>query len=118
MAKAYKRFGIIKNDKISCSKYFPVHFSTKSDDFLKLTKYTSISEEQNIIISNEPDTPPGSILDINPKNLGLGFTEAADLEFEFEGEENIRTEALDLEKVIDVDSYHSQPTAFSLISQA
>ena len=116
MAKAYKRFGIIKNDKISCSKYFPVHFSTKSDDFLKLTKYTSISEEQNIIISNEPDTPPGSIMEINQKNVGLGFTEAADLDFEFVGEENLGTDDTDLEKVINVDSYHSQPTAFSLIS--
>jgi hypothetical protein len=55
MAKAFKRFGIIKNDKTSCSKYFPVHFSTKSENFLKLTKYTSISEEQNIIISNKTE---------------------------------------------------------------
>ena len=37
MAKCFKRFGIIKNDKVSCSTYFPVHFSEKSENLLKLT---------------------------------------------------------------------------------
>ena len=78
MAKAYKRFGIIKNDRTSCSKYFPVHFSTKSDNFLNLTKFTTISEEQNIIIGkNYPETikiegkttPPASILEIQLPDL-------------------------------------------------
>lgn len=45
VAKAFKVLGVIENDEISCSKFFPSHFSSKGEDFLNLTKNTTIESE-------------------------------------------------------------------------
>ena len=45
VAKAFKVLGIIENDNLSSSKFFPVHFTKKNDKMLKLTKGTTIDEE-------------------------------------------------------------------------
>ena len=45
VAKAFKVLGVIENDEISCSKFFPSHFSSKGEDFLNLTNNTTIESE-------------------------------------------------------------------------
>ena len=49
-AKAYKVFGIIEDDDISCTQYYPIHFSSKGDEMLKLTRGTFLNEECQIVL--------------------------------------------------------------------
>ena len=36
VAKAFKVIGVIQNDETSCTRFYPKHFSTEGDSFLKL----------------------------------------------------------------------------------
>jgi hypothetical protein len=45
VAKAFKVLGVTINDKKSCGKYYPGHFSIKNDSFLKLNYGTEIQDE-------------------------------------------------------------------------
>ena len=45
VAKAFKILGIIENDGISCSSYFPHHFSAIGEKVLKYTENTKVEEE-------------------------------------------------------------------------
>lgn len=55
VAKACKILGMIENDKTSSSRFHPVHFSTKGQNFLKLTENTKIEEQLQIIINQEAE---------------------------------------------------------------
>jgi hypothetical protein len=48
IAKAFKEFGIMEKDDISCSQYTPHNFSS-SYKGLKLTEGTSIEQEKIIV---------------------------------------------------------------------
>ena len=45
VAKCFKILGIIVNDDIPCSKYFPHHFTALGDDALNLTPETCLGSE-------------------------------------------------------------------------
>ena len=45
VAKAFKVLGVTQNDKKSCAKYFPGHFSIKNDSVLNLNYGTEIQDE-------------------------------------------------------------------------
>ena len=45
VAKAFKVLGVTQNDKKSCGKYYPGHFSIKNDSVLKLNFGTEIQDE-------------------------------------------------------------------------
>ena len=53
VAKAFKVLGVTQNDKTSCAKYYPSHFSIKHDKVLNLNYGTEIKDEQMIIIDDE-----------------------------------------------------------------
>lgn len=45
VAKLCKVLGIIENNDLSCTKFYPSHFTSQGDAFLSLTPDTEISEE-------------------------------------------------------------------------
>lgn len=45
LAKAFKILGVIEDDDTSCTQFYPHHFSSRGDSFLKLTKGTTIENE-------------------------------------------------------------------------
>ena len=45
VAKSFKILGIMENDDISCSQFFPHHFSALGDPALNLTEGTWIEDE-------------------------------------------------------------------------
>ena len=49
VAKAFKILGIIENDDTSCTQFYPHNFSSRGDDFLKLTKGTVIEMEHQVM---------------------------------------------------------------------
>jgi hypothetical protein len=49
VAKAFKLLGVLQDDDTSCTQFWPNHFSSKGDKFLKLTEGTSIDSELQII---------------------------------------------------------------------
>ena len=46
VAKAFKILGVIENDKTSCTRFYPKHFSEEGDSFLKLQSGVSIDAEK------------------------------------------------------------------------
>jgi len=53
VAKAFKILGIIEDDDISCTRFYPHNFSSKGDSMLKLTKGTTIGSEHQVIVDPE-----------------------------------------------------------------
>lgn len=53
VAKAFKILGILEDDNTSSAKFYPSHFSTKYDSFLKLTKGTALEPELMVIMDRE-----------------------------------------------------------------
>ena len=53
VAKAFKILGILEDDDTSSAKFYPSHFSTKYDSFLKLTEGTSIESELLVIMDRD-----------------------------------------------------------------
>lgn len=53
VAKAFKLLGIIKDDEVSCTQFYPHHFSGNGESFLKLTEGTSIGSEMQIMMEND-----------------------------------------------------------------
>ena len=53
VAKAFKLLGIIEDDELSCTQFYPNHFSSKGDKFLKLTKGTTIEEQMQVILDQD-----------------------------------------------------------------
>lgn len=53
VAKAFKLLGIIEEDETSCTLFYPHHFSSRGDSFLKLTEGTEIGSDMQIIVDNE-----------------------------------------------------------------
>lgn len=53
VAKAFKLLGVILEDDISCTQFYPHHFSSRGDSFLKLTVGTKIEPEMQIIVNPE-----------------------------------------------------------------
>ena len=49
VAKAFKLLGVIEDDETSCTQFWPHHFSSKGDKFLKLTEGTTIEGEMQIV---------------------------------------------------------------------
>lgn len=45
VAKAYKTLGIIADDDTSCTQFYPSHFTSIGDSFLKVKKNVTIEEE-------------------------------------------------------------------------
>jgi hypothetical protein len=45
VAKLCKVLGIIEDNDMSCTKFYPSHFTSSGDSFLRLTPNTEISEE-------------------------------------------------------------------------
>ena len=45
VAKLFKLTGIIENDETSCSLFYPHHFCTKGESYLKLMEGVTISGE-------------------------------------------------------------------------
>lgn len=52
VAKAFKLLGVIEDDDISCSQFYPHHFSSKGDALLKLTSGTVVEPEMQIIVDH------------------------------------------------------------------
>ena len=48
VAKAFKILGVIENDTTSCTQFYPKHFSTEGQSFLKLTEGTDIGQEHEV----------------------------------------------------------------------
>ena len=61
VAKLCKVLGIIENNDLSCTQFYPSHFTSSGDSFLQLTPETIISEEYIINFSQKQ-----SILRNNP----------------------------------------------------
>lgn len=53
VAKAFKILGILEDDGTSSAKFYPSHFSTKYDSFMKLTKGTSVESELLVIMDRD-----------------------------------------------------------------
>lgn len=52
-AKAFKVLGIMENDDVSCSLFYPHHFTALGDDGLNLTKGTLIEPEMQIVTDDQ-----------------------------------------------------------------
>lgn len=50
VAKAFKIMGVIEDDEMSCTQFYPHHFSEKGQDFLRVTHGCKIHPEIQIII--------------------------------------------------------------------
>lgn len=48
VAKAFKTLALIEDDETSCTKFYPSHFTSTGDDFLKLKEGTSLEVEKEI----------------------------------------------------------------------
>jgi len=46
VAKAFKIIGVIENDPMSCTRFYPKHFSHEGDDFLRLKEGVTIDNER------------------------------------------------------------------------
>lgn len=53
VAKAFKILGILEDDDTSSAKFYPSHFSSKYDDFLKKTKGTTLDSELLVIMDQD-----------------------------------------------------------------
>ena len=53
VAKAFKSMQIIENDNMSCSMYFPSHFTSSGDHFLKLKADVTIDKEHVVMTNDE-----------------------------------------------------------------
>jgi hypothetical protein len=53
VAKAFKLLGIIQDDDTSCSQFFPGHFATAGDKFLKLNHGVYIENEMQVVVRSE-----------------------------------------------------------------
>jgi hypothetical protein len=49
VAKAFKLLGIIEDNETSCTQFWPLHFSSKGEQFLKMTPGSWIDSEMQII---------------------------------------------------------------------
>ena len=65
VAKAYKYLKVIEDDKTSCSLFYPCHFTSSGDSFLKLTPGTTIEPESQIVIDADypQDLPMEALLE-------------------------------------------------------
>ena len=52
VAKAFKLLGVMENDETSCAQFYPHHFSSRGDSFLKLCPGTKIEAEMQIIVDH------------------------------------------------------------------
>ena len=50
VAKAFKTLGIILDDDTSCTQFYPAHFTSVADSFLKKSPGVSIEEEKVILL--------------------------------------------------------------------
>jgi hypothetical protein len=55
VAKAFKTLGILQDNNIACSQFYPHHFSARGDSSLKLTIGTTIEAEMDIILGDQEE---------------------------------------------------------------
>ena len=67
VAKAFKILGIIEDDDLSCTQFYPHNFSSKGDDMLRLTKGTTITEQLQVIVDPD-DLTNSSVIDFLPND--------------------------------------------------
>ena len=50
VAKAFKLLGIIEDDGTSCAQFYPGHFASAGDKFLKLNPGVIIENEMQVVV--------------------------------------------------------------------